>query len=75
VTTLSHRLRIFAGSTRTGPGPESCDFTPLALATALDAQHPQAARLSPHVCGVPGIAGRADDSGEAPGVVPPPDAA
>jgi len=60
VTTLSDCRQALVDSARTGPGPGSCVLTPLALATALDARRPQAARPYPNACGAARYAGRAD---------------
>jgi hypothetical protein len=52
VTTLSDRRPVLADSTRAGLGPGSCVLETLALATALDARRPQAARPYPNASGV-----------------------
>jgi hypothetical protein len=64
VTTLSDCRPALVDSARTGLGPGSCVLTPLALATALDARHPQAARPYPNACGAAWYADRAADWSE-----------
>jgi hypothetical protein len=75
MTVLSGRRLSLVYSARTGPGPGSCAFTPLALAATPDAQHPLVVRHLSNLCGAARIAGRAGDRGEAPKDAPPWDAA